>query len=156
MNAKEGYCERRITKQPLEGSVLSIAERQKLQKKPCPGTRWMYKRTHAHMCTQTHTHINTNKKLATEHKEKECICTSQMIVEQALLSQRICFLLTDKTPAFLQTCHPENAAERCKNAGVVWDAACKNRLPWVEGQVVCHWEDEFPEVYKHTWICPLI
>lgn len=74
----------------------------------------MYKRTHVHVCTQTHTymHINTDKKLATEHKEEESVCSSQVIRESALFSHGICFLLTHRTPAFLQICHPENAAER--------------------------------------------
>lgn len=45
-------------------------------KKYFPGKDKLRK-IHAHMCTQTHiyTHINTNKKLATEHKEEESICT---------------------------------------------------------------------------------
>lgn len=67
--------------QSLEGSVLSIAKRQKLHEQACPGQRLMGERTGTHVCTQTHTYtcINTNRKLATEHKEKESICMSQVI-----------------------------------------------------------------------------
>lgn len=67
--------------QSLEGSVLSIAERQKLHEQACPGKRLICERTGTHVGTQTHicTCINTNRKLAAEHKEKESICMSQVI-----------------------------------------------------------------------------
>lgn len=43
--------------QSLEGSVLSIAERQELHEQACPGKRLMYERTSTHLCTQTHTSV---------------------------------------------------------------------------------------------------
>lgn len=100
--------------QSLEGLVLSIAERQKLHKKAlCWKNINVQKNTCTRVHTNTHLHIYKHKQiLATEHKEKESICTRQVIREPAPFRHRICFILTRRTPAFLQTCHPENAAGR--------------------------------------------
>lgn len=47
--------------QSLEGSVLSIAKRQKLHKQACPEKGLMCTRTSTHLCTQTHTHMYKHK-----------------------------------------------------------------------------------------------
>lgn len=79
MNAEEGYCERRREWAVPRGlSVVYCWEAGTAR----TGLSWkkinVWKNKHTPVHTNTHfcikTCINTNKKLATEHKEKESIC----------------------------------------------------------------------------------
>lgn len=95
----------------LEGSVLSVAERRE--------KAWFWKKIVVQKNTCTRVHANTHLHI---YKPKEKVgswtqrerkhCPSQVIREPAPFSHLMCFLLTHRTPAFSQTCHPENAAER--------------------------------------------
>lgn len=145
--------------QSLEGSVLSIAERQKLHKQACPGKRLMCERTSTHLCTQTHTYtyINTNRKLATEYREKESICMSQVIRVSLICSvMEFAFFWPIGHKHFYK---PAIQKMLQKDIQGTWDGLrrCIQVKATITGRTGCiSPKYEFPEVCKHTWICPLI
>lgn len=159
MNAEEGYCERRREWAVLRGlSVVYCQEAETAR----TGLSWTkingWKNRHTRVHTNTHLHMYKYKqKTGNRTQRKESICMSQVIRVSLICS------VTEFTlfwpighQHFYRSAIQKNAAERyIRQQG--WPEMLHSRTG-------CHELKDrlyiikyvFPEVCKHTWICPLI